>query len=118
MKSMKLYHKVLLLLLVALIIYGMWFFKTGCLIQRFIEFPCLTCGMTRAFFALINGDIVYSFQLHPMLLSIPLLIIMFLFSDKVFIGKLKKYSVITLIIILSGFVLNYFRIIWEAIYVL
>ena len=109
MKGLKLYHKVLLLGLVALVAYGMWYFETGCLVQRFLNIPCFTCGMTRAFFALINGNFALSFDTHPMLLSISLLIVMFLFSDRLFNGKLKKFSVTILIFIVAGFVLNYFR---------
>lgn len=109
MKGFKLYHKILLLGLIALVAFGMWYFETGCLVQKFLNIPCMTCGMTRAFFALINGNFSLSFQTHPMLLSIPILILMFLFSDKLFNGKIKKYSVTLLMLIVSGFVLNYFR---------
>ena len=110
MKGLKLYQKALLLFFVALAVYAMWYFETGCLVQRVFYIPCMTCGMTRAFFAMINGNFGLSFETHPMLLSLPVLIVMFLFSEKLFDGKLKKYSVALLILIVSGFVLNYFRI--------
>lgn len=109
MKGFKLYHKILLLGLIALVAFGMWYFETGCLVQRFLHIPCLTCGMTRAFFAMINGSFKISFETHPMLLSVPILIIMFLFSDRLFNNKLKKYSITLLLFIISGFILNYFR---------
>jgi hypothetical protein len=109
MKSLKLYHKILLLSFVLLIAFGMWYFKTGCLVQKFFNIPCLTCGMTRAFFAFINGNVALSFEIHPMLISIPMLTVMFLFSDSLFNGKVKKYSVTLLILIVSGFIFNYFR---------
>ena len=109
MKGLKLFHKVIILFSVALIAFGMWYFETGCLIQKLLHVPCLTCGMTRAFFALINGNFTLSFSTHPMLLSVPILIIMFLFSEKLFNNKLKKYSVTLLVLIISGFILNYFR---------
>ncbi len=110
MKVLKLYHKIIIIILLSIIVFGMWYFETGCLIQKFVGIPCLTCGITRAFFALINGNVILSFQTHPMLLSIPILIIMFIFSERIFSGKFKKYSVILLVIILLGFVINYFRI--------
>ena len=109
MKGLKLFHKVIILFSVALIAFGMWYFETGCLVQRLLHVPCLTCGMTRAFFALIDGNFTLSFSTHPMLLSVPILIIMFLFSEKLFNNKLKKYSVTLLVLIISGFILNYFR---------
>ena len=109
MKELKLYHKILLLSFVLLIIYGMWYFETGCLVEMFLNIPCLTCGMTRAFFALINGNVSLAFEIHPMLFSVPILVIMFLFSNSLFNGKVKKYSVTLLMLIVSGFILNYFR---------
>lgn len=107
MGKIKFYHKIIILFSVALSAFGMWVFETGCLIQKLIGFPCPTCGMTRSFFALINGDFRLSFQLHPMLFSIPILIILFLFSDKLFSGKMKKFSVFLLTLILAGFIFNY-----------
>ena len=109
MSGLKLYHKVIILFSVAVVAFGMWYFETGCLVQRFLHIPCLTCGMTRAFFALINGNFSLSFSTHPMLLSVPVLIIMFLFSERLFNNKLKKYSITLLVLIISGFILNYFR---------
>ena len=109
MSGLKLHHKVIILFSVAIVTFGMWYFETGCLVQRFLHIPCLTCGMTRAFFALVNGNFQLSLNIHPMLLSVPVLIVMFLFSDKLFNNKLKKYSVILLVLIISGFILNYFR---------
>ncbi len=110
MKALKLHHKIIILILLLLIIFGMWYFETGCIVQKVIGVPCLTCGMTRAFFALINGNFVLAIKTHPMILSIPLLIIMFLFSDKIFSGKWKKYSIALLVLILFGFIINYFRV--------
>lgn len=110
MGKIKFYHKIIILLTLAVIVYAMWQLETGCLVQKVFHIPCPTCGMTRAFFALINGNVALSFELHPMLLSLPMLIIMFLFSEKLFNGKLKYVSIIMLIIVIIGFVVNYFSI--------
>ena len=86
---------------------GMWFLKKGCIIKSITGIPCPSCGMTSAFFAFINGNVKESFELHPMLLSIPVLAIMFMFYDKIFDGKFKIPSTIIFILIIFGFVINY-----------
>lgn len=85
----------------------MWIFETGCLIKRITGIPCPSCGMTRAFFALINGNFAQSFELHPMLLSVPVLALMFIFYDKLFIGKTKIPSIMLFVLIIIGFLINY-----------
>lgn len=85
----------------------MWFFETGCLIQRFLGIPCMSCGMTRAFFAFINGNFAESFALHPMLLSVPVLALFFLFSEKLFKGKTRIPTMVLLVLIMLGFAVNY-----------
>lgn len=103
------YQKVLVLSAVILVIAIMWKFEPGCLVQRFLNIPCPTCGMTRSFFALLNGNFEMSFNLHPMLLSVPVLLLMFLFYEKLFTGRLKFLSVTVLVFILFGFLINYLQ---------
>lgn len=107
MCKIKFYHKIIILLSIAVVSFGMWLFETGCLIQIFFGIPCLTCGITRAFFAIINGQVAVSLKIHPMIFSIPILVIFFLFSEKLFYGKRKVVSIIILILILLGFAVNY-----------
>lgn len=107
MKKVGFWQKLLVLILIGVGVVAMWFLETGCLIQRFIGIPCMSCGMTRAFFAFINGDFVESFTMHPMLLSVPVLAIMFLFGDKLFKGKTRIPTIILLILITLGFAVNY-----------
>lgn len=100
-------YKLLILSILALIVVLVWHFEPGCLVERFIGIPCPSCGMTRAMFAFLNGDFKASLQYNPMLLSLPVLIIMFLFEDKLFHGKFRTISIITLVIIVLGFLVNY-----------
>lgn len=67
----------------------------------------MSCGMSRAFFAFINGNFAESFSSHPMLLSVPVLALMFLFSDKLFKGKFKIPAIVLLLLIILGFAVNY-----------
>ena len=105
--KLKFYHRVLIILSLLLVAFYMWKFNPGCLIQKNFGIPCPSCGMTRALFALINGDFKLSLELHPMLLSIPILFVMFLFYEKLFSGRLKVISITVLVLILSGFLINY-----------
>ena len=78
-----------------------------CLIKSTFGVSCPGCGMTRAMFAFINGNFAESFALHPMLLSVPILAIMFLFGNKLFKGKSRIPSIIILVVIILGFAVNY-----------
>ena len=105
--KLKFYQRILVLSALLIFVILIWKIEPGCLVQKFINIPCPTCGMTRGFFAMINGDFETSFKLHPMLWSVPVLISMFLFYEKFFTGKIKLISVSLLIFILSGFFINY-----------
>lgn len=41
-----------------------------CPIRAIMGIPCPTCGFTRAALALLQGDIVRSLRIHPMLLPV------------------------------------------------
>lgn len=43
-----------------------------CPIYRFLGIPCPTCGMTRAFLCLLNGDIGGAFSMNPLIFSLPI----------------------------------------------
>ncbi len=107
MKKVVFWQRLAILLLICVGAVVMWFLETGCLIQRFFGIPCMSCGMTRAFFAFINGNFAESFSIHPMLLSVPVLALMFLFGDKLFKGKTRIPTMIILVLIMLGFSVNY-----------
>lgn len=44
-----------------------------CPFKRLTGLPCPGCGMTRAYLALLRGDISGAFQLHPLFPLVPLL---------------------------------------------
>jgi hypothetical protein len=105
--KLKFYQRILVLLALFFIVILIWKFEPGCIVQEIANISCPTCGMTRAFLALLNGDIKASFNYHPMLWSVPILILMFLFYEKFFTGKIKNFFVFLLILILAGFFINY-----------
>lgn len=51
-----------------------------CPVRIFTGFPCPGCGLTRAALLLLKGDVVGSFQMHPMLLFIIVGIFLFLYE--------------------------------------
>ena len=107
--NLKFYQRILVLSSIIFVVFVVWKIEPGCLVQRVFNIPCLTCGMTRALFALFNGDVSLSVRLHPMLWSVPVLSIMFLFYERLFTDRIKIVSVTVLILILSGFLINYLR---------
>lgn len=63
------------------IIFNLLFQETICLFQRVIGIPCLACGMTRAYLALLDFDIISAFWYHP-LFWMPILICVLAFFDR------------------------------------
>ncbi len=107
MKRISFLQRLAILVIIGVGAVAMWFLETGCLFKRFLGIPCMSCGMTRAMFAFINGNFAESFALHPMFLSVPILAIMFLFGNKLFKGKSRIPSIIILVVIILGFAVNY-----------
>ena len=73
-----------LLIIVVYSAFAWWFTGTSCLIASTTGMPCPGCGGTRAFLALLKGDITGSLRNHPLL--IPSAAIM----GAYFIGRLIK----------------------------
>lgn len=105
--KLKLYQRFLILSALLFVVLLIWKIEPGCLVQRFFNIPCPTCGMTRAFFAMFNGDLKSSLKYHPMIWSVPVLVCMFIFYEKFFTVRFKRASQILLILIILLFIVNY-----------
>ena len=46
----------------------------GCPILFFTGIPCMGCGITRAFLALVKGDFISAFRYHPLIFLVPFFI--------------------------------------------
>ncbi len=81
----------------------------SCIFRICFGIECPGCGMTRAFRALTEFDIVSAFKYHPMFWSIPIVYIYILFDHPVITKKIDHW---VLVIVLIGFIINWlFRII-------
>lgn len=63
-----------------------YFHQSICLFHGILGIPCPTCGMTRAYMALLHGDWKAAFHFHPLFWLVPLLIYSILYSKKLFFG--------------------------------
>ena len=57
-----------LLIIVGYSVFAGLFLGTSCLFASTTGLPCPGCGSTRAFLALLDGDIAESLRLHPLLI--------------------------------------------------
>lgn len=45
--------------------------EPGCLFRRFTGLPCPGCGMSRAWLAVLRGDIAVALAYHPLFWTVP-----------------------------------------------
>lgn len=95
---------IIYILFLFFIFFVLYFFKIPCLFRFFTKIPCPSCGMTRAFFSLINLNLLDSFYYHPLL--VPSLIAAFIAIHERFLNK--KFCDIYLKIFVIIFFLVYF----------
>lgn len=50
-------------------------FHIGCIIRTLSGIPCPGCGMTRAWLAVLQGDLCQAFTYHPLFFTIPYLLL-------------------------------------------
>lgn len=76
-----------------------------CIWRRLFGIICPGCGMTRAVIALIHGDIRAAFFYHPMVWSLPIIIIYIAADGRVFKNKTINYGILA--VIAAGFAVSY-----------
>jgi len=74
----------------------------GCPIKYVTSIPCPTCGVTRALFSLVRGDIKGYLYYHPG--AIPLLVAAWLGIHRVLFTKKKSIDICIVIIVLVNFI--------------
>lgn len=93
----------LAVLFVCLVLY--WALQIKCPVNALLHIPCPGCGMTRACWLLLSGDILGSLQMHPMLFSMPVLLLYYLKDGKLFRNKWINYGILAAIGL--GFLANW-----------
>lgn len=92
-----------------------------CLIYNLFHIPCPACGLTRAYFALLNGDVILSLKYN--ILAIPIMIFFILYFIFSFIDDVnntnklesffKKYKFIIVpvvaLFVIIAWVLNFYN---------
>ena len=82
----------------------------GCPIRLITGIPCPSCGITRAYISLLNGDLSKAFYYHPLFFLLPIalvLVILLLLNEKKRSGKFTRPLNIISISLLSVYILTY-----------
>jgi hypothetical protein len=79
-----------------------------CVIKNVAGIPCPSCGMTRSYLHVLEGDFQSAFYDHPLFLTVPfILIIAYVLSVKHDDKRLTRILTIILIIIIAVFIIVY-----------
>ncbi len=105
MKIQNVKGKFFFCLIFILCLFTVWFLHIPCPILWLTTIPCLGCGMTRAYTALMHLDITEAFRMHPMFWSIPVLAVYYLKDYRLFKKKWLNDGI--LILIGAGFVIQW-----------
>ncbi|MCH5298573.1 MAG: DUF2752 domain-containing protein [Ruminococcus sp.] len=80
-------------------------FDVSCPIRTMSGFPCISCGLSRAWLSALRLDFPAAFSFHPMFWSIPIFYLYILFDAKLFKNAIINWTVLGLMA--AGFLVNY-----------
>jgi len=60
--------------IVLAVLFYCYFTDTVCVFRKITGIPCPGCGMTRAFYSLLDLDIIGAFEMHPLFIVAPLFV--------------------------------------------
>jgi len=86
-----------------------FFYEPKCIFKMMFNIPCVSCGLTRAFFSIISLDFIGAFNYNilsiPLFVSIIVFYILYIFNrkylDKYFNYIVKNYKFIIIILGIS-----------------
>lgn len=87
------------------IVLVMYAVKAGCLIERLTGIICPGCGLTRAVLAIARLEVRQAFSWHPMVWSLPVLYLFFLYDGRLF--RRAWINRVILGVIAAGFLINW-----------
>ncbi len=79
----------------------------GCPVLFITGFPCPGCGMTRAFIALLDFDIITSIHYHPLCIIVIIMFCCYILNEFKIIAISKRVKNISLVSILAMFIFVY-----------
>ncbi|MGN0182228.1 MAG: DUF2752 domain-containing protein [Candidatus Ornithomonoglobus sp.] len=98
--------KKLIFVVVCCILYViLWVTHYQCVFLKYLHVICPGCGMMRATHEILRLNFREAFEYHPMVYSLPVLLLYVLKAGKPFKNMFINYGVLTLIAL--GFLLNY-----------
>ena len=83
-KPERLRQNLLFLLLFCTLAAIWYFFELPCIPRLITGIPCPSCGMSRAWLALLRWDLISALRYHPMFWCVPVLGLYLLFDGKLF----------------------------------
>lgn len=86
-------EKILVLIGMAVSLLLAYLFQIPCGFRMLFGIPCPTCGMTRAYIALLHADIPTAFDCHSLFWAVPILFLYFLFDGHLFPKKTLNLTV-------------------------
>lgn len=105
MKIRLLREKLIFTALYAALVVLLYRWDVPCLFLRFCGLSCPGCGMTRAYLALMQGDVMGAFAHHPMFWAVPIIYLFILFDGRLFRQRYLNYG--SLILLGLGFLLTW-----------
>lgn len=82
--------------------------RYGCVIKNVFGISCPSCGLTRAYNALLCGDVLLAYRLHPMFYLPPLLI--FYCCTKGFVISKRADLVLIAVLVVAYFAVYFMKI--------
>ncbi len=94
-------EKLIIIPVFALMYAVLYLADTTCIVRMISGIPCPFCGMTRAVLSILRFDIAAAFAFHPMVWSLPVLALYYLYDGRPIKNRWINISVLSLV--LGGF---------------
>lgn len=99
-----------MIIIISVYIVGLEWLGTGtkCVVKNITGIPCPSCGMTRSYLHVLEGDFSGAFYDHPLFFTVPIVILIaYVLSVKKEDPKITKILSIILYMIIVAFILVY-----------